>query len=560
MKYIVVVLALIFNVAAQAVSYDECYSKKDGGDVCIEHTFSVTNFPEKFSVEYFDALIDNSGRTVWDAAISGAQSWGAGIGQDIAQQAAIKFAEAFGWDPIVDFLGGGSRGPSQIEILDQMLSFYSQQIINEVKLTENRIVDVIQLQCSGAADVDYLNLTSQMAMFHTDTYEKKKSHSNMTTLNYNILKLGRLREEYGSVREDYCFHGSHPEYFYWFNRLVQTEINAIVTRENIEYEGSEEFDEVLRDNLRVVIANDFKNGGVERVIKALESPAEEDQNNEWWYEIERNFSAPRESEGYYYGGEVPSDVAAAIYVKTLELYDKYSHVFDPVTVKPYSPSVSKNLFSYSYDGVNYPLYKTVFSYYLHNKVTPTQSETLRFEIVSSPFLEVTYDEIKVISSTRANDPYILRVIEEHKKYAYAQLLQKTYAPYQALLDGWWKFVGLDRPSNKMDRELSRTSAFDVLDHDGLSVAEEFKLGTNPRKDDTDEDGFDDGFEFFHSAKGFDPLASHDYYSDYDADGESDLDEYAAGTDMFDYEDNQEVRAKRQRLAAIMVPITALILN
>ena len=116
---------------------------------------------------------------------------------------------------------------------------------------------------------------------------------------------------------------------------------------------------------------------------------------------------------------------------------------------------------------------------------------------------------------------------------------------------------MERPTNKMDREVLRTSALSVLDNDGLSVVEEIELGTSPRNDDTDGDGFDDGFEFYHMPEGFEPTAPHDAYSDADGDGAYDLEEYAAGTDMFDYDDNP---AQRQRLAAILVPIIALILH
>lgn len=569
-KILLAPLLLTGSLSSFSEIYNECYSKKDGGDFCVKHEFSAEELPEKFSKDFFDKLIDDSGRTFGDAVISGAKSYGAGIGAQLAQQALLKVAEGMGLDLLVGILGGGPRGPSQIELIDEMLSYYSTNIINEVKLSEDHIVNVIQQHCSGAAGVDYRNINTQLNMFYADTLDVKKEPHNLSSLNDYIYDLGRLREEYGTVDNDYCFFGSHPEYFYWFTRLVSTEIETIIARENIEYENQDDFHRVLIDTLETVIANDTSTGGVQRTISELESSDPEDSNNEWQYEIERNFSDVRINElssdptddptkyhcpGYVnYDTGLLSESENEVIQNILNGSDRNSRYWDNKI------RICNNLFSYTYDGIHYSNdYIALWSYTDDGEGNIVSGLGWTMPR-SAPFLNITNSEVKVVergASKRDHLPFAVKAAEEHKKYAYAKLLQQTYQPYQAVLDYWWDLVGMERPTNKMDREVLRTSALSVLDNDGLSVVEEIELGTSPRNDDTDGDGFDDGFEFYHMPEGFEPTAPHDAYSDADGDGAYDLEEYAAGTDMFDYDDNP---AQRQRLAAILVPIIALILH
>ena len=68
-----------------------------------------------------------------------------------------------------------------------------------------------------------------------------------------------------------------------------------------------------------------------------------------------------------------------------------------------------------------------------------------------------------------------------------------------------------------------------FDGDGLTDAQEFASGTDPRNADTDGDGLPDGWELAH---GLDPRDAADAADDSDGDGLSTLDEYGIGTDPF----------------------------
>jgi hypothetical protein len=68
------------------------------------------------------------------------------------------------------------------------------------------------------------------------------------------------------------------------------------------------------------------------------------------------------------------------------------------------------------------------------------------------------------------------------------------------------------------------------DHDDLSLAQEAQAGTDPTNPDTDGDGLADGYEVNH---GFNPLVN-DGALDPDGDGLTNAEEYRRGTDPADY--------------------------
>jgi len=93
--------------------------------------------------------------------------------------------------------------------------------------------------------------------------------------------------------------------------------------------------------------------------------------------------------------------------------------------------------------------------------------------------------------------------------------------------------------NQLDTDFDgQGNACDVDDdNDGLTDAEENQAGSNPLLVDTDNDGLPDGYEVQYNLN---PTQS-DANSDKDGDGYSNLEEYQAGTDPNDVNDNSSKR-------------------
>jgi len=84
---------------------------------------------------------------------------------------------------------------------------------------------------------------------------------------------------------------------------------------------------------------------------------------------------------------------------------------------------------------------------------------------------------------------------------------------------WWEIV------NSFNMNLN-DSSLDV-DDDGLTNLQEYLYNTNPRNNDTDNDGMPDGWEM---DSGLSPIYYYDYLMDDDSDFLINLDEYLNGTD------------------------------
>jgi hypothetical protein len=90
------------------------------------------------------------------------------------------------------------------------------------------------------------------------------------------------------------------------------------------------------------------------------------------------------------------------------------------------------------------------------------------------------------------------------------------------LPKWWedKHGFLDDKANDAEYD---------IDSDNLTNLQEFEMGTDPRNDDTDEDGIPDDWDGF-------PLDDSKYDKDTDGDGHFDWDELKEGTDHLDADD------------------------
>ena len=91
-----------------------------------------------------------------------------------------------------------------------------------------------------------------------------------------------------------------------------------------------------------------------------------------------------------------------------------------------------------------------------------------------------------------------------------------------LSDGWESVHGLD-PTSSSD-------ATQDADADGLTNADEYQHSTDPREGDTDDDGLPDAWEVRHRLCPFSVFGDDGAKGDPDQDGQTNLEEYLAGTD------------------------------
>lgn len=95
---------------------------------------------------------------------------------------------------------------------------------------------------------------------------------------------------------------------------------------------------------------------------------------------------------------------------------------------------------------------------------------------------------------------------------------------------------------------------DDADGDGLSLADEYAIGTDPYNKDTDGDGIDDYYESI--TENLDPTNASDASLDSDSDGYTNFSEYQVGSDP----NNQNSTPESLKVAAYLIPVLSILLN
>ncbi|MEH6345028.1 MAG: hypothetical protein V7785_08085 [Bermanella sp.] len=587
MKYLLYLIAIssLFISTANAAESFGCFaldlndaSKPD--PVCVKTSYEEYTPLDVISKGYWDALVDHTGVAVWD----GAKSQGEALGSQLALQVGGALAQKLGAPPFVLNalgIGGGDISNSRlVEEVERLLQAQTEVLIDEMnEQREQTVEDIKQVlanNCTIETKLSYQGILSGISIWSQWGLENKMDDVNRGQLLDRLYDLSEIEYKfaYNDKETAFCYWGKHVEYFAWAMRIYGLDINTWTAYQNLLVEDPVLLKRDLTVNLEEI------QGRVEDTIAALERTQTQDmlefdvdatgnKANAWWDDVvlDTGDYVHLDAEDHYWTFNY-SDIDSVI-ADTLRAsvsFEENNYGAEQYIVNTWG--------TYSINGHEYTLKKYGLSAYTASMRpdcdAPIAAGCLEYEGASASMIVAehfaTSNNLFYMSDNTASNPavdfdaFAKDIFQYHMDLEYTQRLQNAYAPYQQFLDDVWAMVELERPRNKMDNEYDRISGLELLDTDGLSIKTELDIGTDPEKDDTDGDGFGDGFEHANRVQGFDPIVAHNFYSDEDGDGASDLDEYAAGTDMFDYEDNPAARAERQRLAAIMVPIIGLILN
>jgi hypothetical protein len=584
--YKLILLLLVCSISQLTYSdVIQCIPTKTK-DVCIRTpaNYDDSHLLDPFSSEQFDSFLSYGGVALWDGGISGLN----GLGSQLAINASVALAKELGVpENVLALIGFGSEPPpdiSNMEVVRQINESIGRQthelIIAMEDLQHRGVLDVQRLlasNCRISWEEDYSGILQGLKNWSSyDANFKYRPEQLNSVLRY-LERLSESRIEYGTINNGYCFWAAHVEYFPWLMRLLSLEQsirsqyhtivahNTNTSMSNLAVDLSTNQNDI--SNIIYNLENTYSTYTNSILAEDEYIPEGSDQDNAWWYDVVNDTTTTKEvwdvrTPGGNHIGDAPeytwqgcetvangstffdeeiitsnsgllkelkSGLNNAIWEQTLSLFDTRRIKRCPLL--EYSIAGLKNeIVLYVMQAVN------ISSPIVRESVSVVVSENfVRESLIKDTPLNYDYAE-KIIGDLRYSDvnqnnwESIMSKArawrQENMELVYTQRLQMAYAPYQDYLDTIWNNVGKERQTNKFDRELDRWSGLTRLDSDGLSITEELQLGTNPRSNDTDGDGLNDGWEINY---GLDPLIPTDIFLDRDSDGLNEEEEYRAGT-------------------------------
>lgn len=524
----------------------DCYSHLSK-DICsgLEGNKPSAPSPEIGSEKWRDQLLDNLGSSAWDYLQKGAKDFTVDAGKKLAKTALLSVLESY-----APGLSGVVKGALGQKEQPDLFALHAQRIINEINETERVLLEHEDLQCIASIQAEALGVKNSINQYLNDFMQSRID--NISSLRLYIHDLNKIKAYY-DANTDFsrhaCFNQHRAITFQWYVKIVSLSLDLLAEVQHLEgirYGiDSDQINSNILNDYKIIISDLHGGSTFRTAVNLIEtgfsgktgsrSNAFDDLNETYFGGFRYSINTNGICRSYYARGSME-----AIYDRENIPFHARGHVSE------YRGPVSFcDQTKYYYKGKEY-IIKSVGFHDYDEDGSEYHAFSMAVGFNKSTFGRWTNGSGQIRS---------LEIYNDHKELSYAQVLQTFYRPYVELIDEFWNLVEEKRPVNNIDLEYASTSGLSLLDYDGLSIAEEKYIGTDPRNGDSDSDGFSDGFEYHNRDKGFDPLVWHYGLSDYDGDGFTDIDEYKEGTDLFDAKSNPNAR-----LTSTLVPIISLILN
>lgn len=538
----VFLLSTLMTVFSNSLSAEEntdfnCIATKSN-DICIKIEKSQDVKPlDAYKNGYWDALLSYSGQALWDGLTGEAKN----IGKELAVQAVGVIASSYGVPPAVLGMigfGGGATDISNREVvaqIDAIIQAQTKTLLEAMEDSNAYLVDNFDTLLTDAFQNNCMNMSRDVYnaqiedLYRWNGYDisLKDEIDQRTNMLAALNTLAELRHRYADNLEDYCFYGRHVEYFSWAIGLYSLDLNMRVEYQNVvsQTESARLFNsrndmtrlkEAMDDNLsnlEVSHAN-YKTG--DETIDYWNDLVAWDKANAFWDDVLLSSSAPkllpRDTNCKTTTIPTNSEAYRRLYAERDNLIlVKSVHGVDSIEQCDHT--------EYTVDGTPYNFKEIRMNFvatcegggdrgFFYNCIT--RASILLAAHINNNHRISMYDNVFLMTpadqwiSYYSNKPFLKKIYQYHRDLDYSQKLQMAYLPYTGFIDKLWENLEETRPSNKLDRELQRTSGLFNLDDDGLSIELEMELGTNPRKIDSDNDSFDDGFEYRNRHLGYDP--------------------------------------------------------
>lgn len=539
-------------------------------DICIKIPKSQDAKPlDAFEYGYWDAVFSYSGAALLDGAISQSKS----LGEDIAIKALGLVAQELGAPSFVlgllGITGGGDPGMSNEQVVaevDRLLKEQTNVILSYIDANRVELIQDIKVilanNCTIQTSDEYDAIQERILRWNNYEPILKSTTQHLGDVLQALSDLSEIRHVYSTNDEtnNYCFYSKHVEFFSWYMHLYALEIATRISYHNVANE-----DPTLK-KLNVESDLLLTRNSLDQTIKGFEvfqsdhhlaadEVASGDKRNVWWDDVVNDTTDPIKAVSNYPEGFYNECTASGLPTENTIIRDRLKEKNALANVFNQSNTVKKCDFtSYTIGEYTYTIDMYVMSSSGLSGVSFSSIMVASHFSESDPFY-MTEAHAGIGLGLNPNDDsfsyehqwfhdpdlysdFISKIFQHHMNLEYTQRLQMAYAPYQEFLDGIWEYTldttGVVRPQNKMDRELLRTSGLFSLDNDGLDIITEQQIGTNPRSEDTDLDGHNDGYEYI--TAGLDPLVPNNSNIDSDGDGITNYQELIDGTDPYTYDD------------------------